>query len=91
MILLQNFDVHNYYFFLGSDDYTSVSNMELSFQPATATEPSCGDVQITNEDILEDDESFIVTLDSSDNAIVIDSNTATVTIRNDDSKFHPIL
>lgn len=65
--------------------------MELSFQPATATEPSCGDVQITNEDILEVDESFIVILDSSDNAVVINSNTAAVTIRNDDSKFHPIL
>lgn len=62
--------------------------MELSFQPATANEPSCGDVQIANEDILEDDESFSVILDSSDNAVVINSNTATVTISNDDSKFH---
>ena len=82
--------MHSYYFFLGSDDYTSVSSMELSFQPATVTEPSCGDVQIANEDILEDDESFTVILDSSDNAVVINSNTVTVTIRNDDSKFHPI-
>jgi hypothetical protein len=61
--------------------------MELTFQPATATEPRCGDVQITNEDILEDDESFSVVLGSSDNAVVVDSSTATVTIRNDDSKF----
>ena len=62
--------------------------MELTFRPATATESRCGDIQITNEDILEDDESFDVILGSSDNAVVINPNVATVTIRNDDSKFH---
>ena len=75
-------------FFVGSDDYTSVSSMELTFRPAIATEPRCGDIQITNEDVLEDDESFDVILFSSDNAVVINPSTATVTIRNDDSKFH---
>lgn len=71
----------------GSDDYTSESNMELTFRPATATEPRCGDVQITDEEALEDDESFNVLLGSFDNAVVIDPNTATITIRNDDSEF----
>ncbi len=82
--------IYYYTFFAGSDDYTSVSSMELTFQPATATEPRCGDIQIVNEDVLEEDESFNVILGSSDNAVVVDSNTATVTIRNDDSKFHQI-
>ena len=62
--------------------------MELTFRPATATESHCGDIQITNEDVLENDESFDVILGSSDSAVIINPSTTTVTIRNDDSKFH---
>ena len=72
---------------IGSDDYTSVSSMELTFRPATSTDPQCGDIQITDEDILEDDESFNVILGSSDSAVMVNPSTATVTIRNDDGKF----
>lgn len=73
---------------IGSDDYTSVSSMELTFRPATSTNPQCGDIQITDEDILEDDESFSVILDSSDGTVMVSPSTATVTVRNDDGKFH---
>ena len=61
--------------------------MELTFRPATATEPRCGNIQIANEEILENSESFNVILGSSDNSVVVNPDTATITILNDDSKF----
>ena len=73
---------------VGPDDYTSVSSMEFTFRPVTATEPRCRDIQITNEEVLENNESFLVILGSSDNAVLINQDTTNVTIFNDDSKFH---
>lgn len=72
--------------FAGPDDYISVSSVELTFHPATATEPHCEDIQIRNEEILENEERFSIFLTSSDSAIDISPSTATVTIQNDDSK-----
>jgi len=46
-------------------------------------------ITINNDDILEDDEQFILIINSSslpDNVITDSNSRATVTIRNDDSK-----
>lgn len=72
--------------FVGTDDYSPVSSMELSFRVASATQPQCADIQLEDDSVLESDETFLVILNSSDSAVLTDPNTATVTINNDDSK-----
>lgn len=60
--------------------------MELSFLPSSSPQPVCGSVQLVNDSILENDESFIVVLSSSDHAAILDPITAIVNIINDDRK-----
>ena len=71
---------------IGDADYFPVSDRALTFQPSFASQQVCGDIRLVNDSILEINEQFLVVLSSSDNAAVIDSNTATVTINNDDRK-----
>ena len=73
--------------YIDPGDYTSVSNMELIFRQASASEPLCNNIQLENDDILESDESFFVILSSSDRAVTLEPNNATVIINNDDSKW----
>ena len=77
---------NNYVLFAGPDDYTSMSNVELTFRPISANVPQCGNLLLANDDILESDESFLVTLSSPDGAVVFTPDATTVTINNDDSK-----
>ena len=71
----------------GPGDYISVIDAELTFNPDTNGEPQCVDLQLQNDDILENDESFLINLSQPDNdaAVVLGLSTATVTINDDDS------
>lgn len=82
--------INTHMYHIGQDDFlVPFSNMEFIFQPETARlQPHCSNISIRDDNILESDESFSVTLSSSDSAVVTDPSTTTVTIINDDSKFH---
>ena len=60
--------------------------MELHFGAASATQRQCADIQLVDDSILENDEIFLVSLSSSDSAVLTSPNTTSVTINNDDSK-----
>ena len=68
-------------------DFT-ISNLALSFQPGSVL--SCTTISITDDLILEEDETVILSLQSSNSAVLISSTvgTTTVTIPNQDSKYH---
>ena len=72
---------------LGQGDYVSAFGVELTFDPDTNGEPQCVDLQLQNDDILENDESFLIILSRPDNdaAVLLGLDTATVTISDDDS------
>lgn len=53
--------------YIGTTDYVAVSTL-LTFTPSTSTQPICGTVIINSDDILEGEETFIVTLNSQDRA-----------------------
>ena len=58
--------------------------MELLFRPASTTQPQCADIQLVDDSVLENNETFLVTLSSSDSAILTNPDATTVTINNDD-------
>ena len=62
--------------------------MELRFRVASATQPQCDDIQLVNDNIRENDETFFVMLSSSDSAVMINPSAAAVTINNDDGKLN---
>ena len=51
----------------------------------------CSQVDITNDEIVENDETFFVQLGSSDDAINIFVSSATVTITDDDCEYWIVL
>ena len=72
--------------YIGQQDFTTVSNRVVSFQPSSASEPQCSEIPIEDDNILESTESFQVILDSSDRAAEINSSTATINILDNDRK-----
>lgn len=74
---------------VGNDDYLAVST-PLTFTPGSGSQQRCTDITIINDQVVESDETFLVTLDTSDvgDREHIDFNpfSATVVITNDDSK-----
>ena len=74
-------------YFTGPDDFIAVNN-ELTFenQPDGSSSPQCVDVQITNDDIYEAEEVFVVELQSSDVSPIPSADRAEIVIMNDDSK-----
>ena len=58
----------------------------MSFQPAPSNTPLCVNIVIVNDQTLEVDENFLITLISADQDVIIDSQgaTSTVTISDDD-------
>ena len=60
--------------------------MELRFRIASSTQPQCADIQLEDDTIRENDETFFVMLSSSDSEVMINPSAATVTINNDDGK-----
>ena len=68
-------------------DFT-ISNLALNFLPGSVL--ICTTISVTDDPILEEDETLILSLQSSNNAVLISSTagTTTVTIPNQDSKYH---
>ena len=66
-------------------DFT-ISSFILTFQPGSVL--SCTTISVTNDPILEEDETLLLSLQSSDSAVLISitAGTTTVTIPNQDSK-----
>lgn len=70
----------------GSDDYTSVTNAELVFNPNFASQSVCDDLQVREDGAYEADETIIVILSTSDRAVILNPAVSTINIRNDDRK-----
>lgn len=68
---------------IADSDYTP-SMTQLTFQSGQLEK--CTDVSILEDTILEVAEEFSVTLDTTDQAVDLSLESATVTIINDDSK-----
>ena len=70
---------------IDTEDYTAFQFVSLSFEAgAVSGDQQCHTVSITDDNVLEDDEIFSVTLTSSEPAFLGNSLTqATVTIRRD--------
>ena len=65
-------------------DFT-LGQTAVIFQPTDTRQ--CVPLGITEDNILEDDETFTLTLESQQNSVVVlNSNTARVVIENDDSE-----
>ncbi len=64
-------------------------NFDLVFSENTVR--VCREVSSEEDDVLEADEEFVLTLDTSDLDVVVDPDQATITITDDDSKLLCIL
>ena len=71
-------------FYTANDDYTGVSRSEVQFNERTTATVT---VSINNDSQVEDTESFFGKLESSDSAVQIGVDTATVNIVDNDCKF----
>jgi len=58
--------------------------VELTFQPGANGQ--CTSITIVNDSILENDENVLVELTTSDEAVVLNPTSATITIEDNDSK-----
>ena len=65
-------------------DFTSVT-AQLTIQPSQADVPQCGDIPIQEDTILEPNESFTVELSTTDLDVILDPQSATVTIMDNES------
>ena len=67
-------------------DYAQPTPTDLTFLPGTTLQ--CASISISDDAILENDESFSVQLTSTDPAVTLSpsASSATITIGNDDSK-----
>ncbi len=64
-------------------------NFDLVFSENTVR--VCREVSTEEDDVLEADEEFVLTLDTSDLDVVVDPDQATIAITDDDSKLLCIL
>ena len=84
-------DDHSFTIIIGNnEDYIGVTQ-PLTFSPGSGSQQQCTDVVILDDDVIESDETFLVTLDTLDVSDREHVNfnpfaTSTVTITNDDSK-----
>ena len=69
---------------VGPGDYTEVVSWQLSFQPGESEQ--CTAINVTDDVILEDSETFSVQLNTTDQAVLFNSSSATVTILDNDSE-----
>ena len=65
------------------DDYTSVSQ-DLTFQPGS--ERQCVEVPIVNDDDLENEEQFSVTITTEEDRVTLEPDSTTVIITDDDGE-----
>ena len=76
---------HTLYIPLAGTDYTAVMD-DLTF--SASVNQVCREVSTIEDDILEDDEQFRLTLTTTESRVIIDSPEATVTIANDESMYY---
>lgn len=70
---------------IASDDYTSLTNAELTFVPATTEQ--CTLITIDLDTVVENTEIFSVQLDTRDQDVILFPTTASILILDDDSEF----
>ena len=73
----------------GANDFIPLSNEVLTI-PSTATESAavCLNITVTGDMIVEENEIFTISVETSNpNDVIMGSTTATVTIVDDDSKY----
>ena len=58
--------------------------MEVTFEPSMSTDVQCVSIAINSDGVLEEDETLIVSLTPTDEAVVINTISTTITIVNDD-------
>ena len=61
----------------------------LTFSETTSTDDvmQCIDVDITNDNVFEGNETFTVTLTTTNPRVTLENNEATVTITDDEGKY----
>lgn len=73
-------------FVLADVDFGSTLQ-SLEFEPAQGNMPHCVNISITPDDVLEFDEMFTLQLSTNEpRAVLLNPNSSTVTIFDDDSK-----
>ena len=70
---------------IASDDYTSLTNAELTFVPATTEQ--CTLITIDLDTVVENTEIFSVQLGTRDQDVILFPTTASILILDDDSEF----
>ena len=75
-----------YSFFIAGNDLT-IGGTTFTFIPANMQQSFAVGLIITNDLIVEDNETFVVSLSSSDPSIDVSSPQSQVTIIDNDSKF----
>lgn len=63
--------------------------VEISFNNSVATQ--CQIIPVISDVILENDEIFLINLNASDQDILLENSTATITITNDDRKLFGVI
>ena len=74
------FDIHS----TVSDDYAQPTPMELTI--VAGTDQQCTSISISDDPILENDELFLVQLNTTDQAVTLRPSSANITIGDDDGK-----
>ena len=73
------------FIYVAPGDYSAIAE-DLTFSASETR--ICRNVTSVEDDILEEDEAFLLTLTTSDNTVILRPREATVTILNDDSRLN---
>lgn len=86
--IIVNNTSYSYSTFSGGNDYVSVNDL-VTFEPQPGGQPTqqCTDITIRDDEVLEDNEMFMVEIQTSSRGVSLDSLTssATVVIVDEDS------
>ena len=78
---------HNFFWLLAAlpnTDYFSIFSVEIFPAGSIQNDTECTDIIITDDDALEGDQTFTVTLTTSDPNVILGTNTVLVIIRDND-------
>ena len=75
--------------YVGANDFSQLTNEVLSLPSTTAVSTAvCRDIAVNSDMIVEDNEIFTISVQTSNpNDVIMELTTATVTIVDDDSKY----
>jgi hypothetical protein len=68
-------------------DYTSISSEEVFLSGSIDGSDECVDITLLPEDPMERDETFTVTLTTTDPDVTLGTSVITITIDNDDCEY----